>query len=265
VLSVQRMKKQTISAILITVMGTAIASAGCTERIDADEDVSASSVHELGAQHHGTYPLVPPVGSLGRHVYRQLAKGWLRWMAAIPAETNPATDETGAFCGDGQSGPIWYLAATFGGPATRSCDVPFGKFMFFPLVNSIVTVSPEELTATEDEAFWAEIARDFIPGARPLTCELTLRLDGHEILADTAERDRTLWTEVLDPFTLTVADDGVFGDFDGGVWPLAFIGGHFALFAPLTPGDHTLEFGGVLCDGGVTLFDTSVTYHLHVD
>jgi len=53
---------------------------------------------------------------------------------AIPAATNPALDTTGAHCAEGQAGPVWFLAGTFGGdPVTSHCIVSAGKALFFPL------------------------------------------------------------------------------------------------------------------------------------
>jgi hypothetical protein len=38
----------------------------------------------------------------------------------------------------GQRGPVWLLAGTFsGGSATRSCSIPQGEWLFFPVVNYV--------------------------------------------------------------------------------------------------------------------------------
>ncbi|MFI6323767.1 hypothetical protein ACIBG8_40000 [Nonomuraea sp. NPDC050556] len=44
-------------------------------------------------------------------------------------------DPTGAFAAEGQPDDVWFLAGTFGGKAKRSCHVPAGRPLFFPLVN----------------------------------------------------------------------------------------------------------------------------------
>jgi hypothetical protein len=63
------------------------------------------------------------------------APGGCNWLYALPAATNPALDTTGAHCAEGQAGPVWFLARTFGGAlVTRHCSVPAGKALFFPLV-----------------------------------------------------------------------------------------------------------------------------------
>jgi hypothetical protein len=43
----------------------------------------------------------------------------------------------------GQRGPVWFLAGTlFGGPATRTCSIPEGEWLFFPVINNYINNSP---------------------------------------------------------------------------------------------------------------------------
>lgn len=56
---------------------------------------------------------------------------------SIPADRNPLTDSTGEFAGEGQSGPVWFVAGTFGNSAERSFTVPAGKTIFMPVFNCI--------------------------------------------------------------------------------------------------------------------------------
>ena len=60
---------------------------------------------------------------------------WWKWVLAIPASQNPIFDQTGADCGLGQNGGVWYLAGTTGGAVTRTCTIPAGKSIFFPIIN----------------------------------------------------------------------------------------------------------------------------------
>ncbi len=41
--------------------------------------------------------------------------------------------------------------------------------------------------------------------------------------------------------------------------------GHYAHLKALSPGDHVLELGGVICDGQAVSFETAATYYLHVE
>jgi hypothetical protein len=55
---------------------------------------------------------------------------------SIPKNINPAYDDTGKNCAQKQNGPIWFLAGTYGHPVNRKCDVPAGKAILFPILNS---------------------------------------------------------------------------------------------------------------------------------
>ncbi len=62
---------------------------------------------------------------------------WWQWALGIPAPINPVSDLTGANCGVGQQGPVWFLAGTGflsppPGPVTRDCQVPAQRYIFFP-------------------------------------------------------------------------------------------------------------------------------------
>ena len=65
---------------------------------------------------------------------------WFQWFYQLPEKAGaciiPTTDMTGANCGDGQSGPVFFLAGTQGGTVERDkCVVPQGKALFFPILN----------------------------------------------------------------------------------------------------------------------------------
>ncbi|MCX5078250.1 signal protein [Streptomyces sp. NBC_00424] len=61
---------------------------------------------------------------------------WWTWAASSTSDSNPVSDQDGHLCAKGQSGGIWFLAGTFGGAVTRTCTVPAGVPVAFPLVNS---------------------------------------------------------------------------------------------------------------------------------
>jgi hypothetical protein len=73
----------------------------------------------------------------------ELTAEWWQWAYSIPqpyatdtAISNPIADSSGASCMVGQRGSIWFLAGTPGnvGPVTRSCSVPEGASIFFPVI-----------------------------------------------------------------------------------------------------------------------------------
>jgi hypothetical protein len=63
--------------------------------------------------------------------YGEWSARWWQWLLGIAADVNPNLDDTGANCGQGQAGNVWFLAGTFGGdPVTRKCTIPSNKHQF---------------------------------------------------------------------------------------------------------------------------------------
>jgi len=73
----------------------------------------------------------------GRLAPDVLQSRWWSWAASEPEATNPVADEDGGDCARNQPKDIWFLAGTFGTQAARSCPVPAGVPLAFPLVNRI--------------------------------------------------------------------------------------------------------------------------------
>jgi hypothetical protein len=74
---------------------------------------------------------------------KELSAQWWQWALSIPAATNPVYDTNGQYCMVGQRGPVWFLAGTFTGlPTQRTCSVPEGVDLFFPVVNQAFYNSP---------------------------------------------------------------------------------------------------------------------------
>jgi hypothetical protein len=60
---------------------------------------------------------------------------WWKWVYSIPADKNPIQDMTGEFGSLNQSGPVWFLAGSFGTTVERTLSIPSGKGIFFPIFN----------------------------------------------------------------------------------------------------------------------------------
>ncbi|MEU3407443.1 signal protein [Streptomyces sp. NPDC006670] len=74
-----------------------------------------------------------PAGRMGA---ADLQGRWWSWAASSTSDANPVSDPDGHLCAKGQKDGVWFLAGTFGGSAKRSCTVPAGVPVAFPLVNS---------------------------------------------------------------------------------------------------------------------------------
>jgi hypothetical protein len=109
---------------------------------------------------------------------------WWKWAFAIPVSTNPISTNPmlGGDCAQGQKGPVWFLAGVWqGGTAIRSCTVPGGKYILFPIANSfwIQTKKDDENPAPcgkDDETCWRKEANNSLPPS--IGGELEATLDG---------------------------------------------------------------------------------------
>ena len=68
--------------------------------------------------------------------YADWTAKWWQWAYSVPRDVNPAYDDTGKYCAQGQSGPVWFLTGTYQHPANRYCTVPAGKAILFTILNS---------------------------------------------------------------------------------------------------------------------------------
>lgn len=63
--------------------------------------------------------------------------GWLSWAAAEPEATNVVMDTTGEHCARNQPADgFWYLAGSFGETLSRTCEVPLGRTLIVPSINT---------------------------------------------------------------------------------------------------------------------------------
>jgi hypothetical protein len=184
---------------------------------------------------------------------------WWNWMAQFPYADNPITDTDGSRGGAAYQpdGPVWFLAGNFGGVGTRTVEIPPGKGLLFPLINSALW-SPEDCVyigaptpcTADDLASALEIQY----GTAPL---MTATLDGHDIRALSEYRATS------DAFTFEILPDSLGTDFGytpGPRYP-SVADGYYVMLKPLPPGEHILHFTVTGADG--TLF-LDMTYYLNV-
>ena len=88
-------------------------------------------------------PINRAFGDEDSEFFAKLSAEWWQWALSIPTSVNPMTDPTGEFAVVGQRGSIWFLAGKWGGTtAIRSCSVPQGTALFFPVTNAVGINAP---------------------------------------------------------------------------------------------------------------------------
>ncbi|MFC6080432.1 signal protein [Sphaerisporangium aureirubrum] len=154
---------------------------------------------------------------------------WWTWAATEGEATSPLSDTTGERCARNQPDDLWFLAGTSGGLVRRTCVVPAGRPLVFPLVNRIA----DEPTC-----------REFMATAQ-----------GRAVLDGTAVPTRSL----SDPDTIVTGtednavtgEEGTYRVHGCGIW---------ARLPPLPAGRHTLTIRGSSGD-----FKVGVDYTLVVE
>jgi hypothetical protein len=193
-------------------------------------------------------PPVVQVQSFGA-TYGELSARWWQWTLSIPASINPGLDTTGANCGQGQVDDVWFLAGTFIGTVARTCTIPAGKPIFFPLINQ-VAFKPFGFETLLD---LRRQNADFIDAVSELTCTI----DGAAVPNLAKFRVRSPSFTVIAPpkgllppgwLSLPANTDSIVSD------------GYWLLLSPLAPGQHEIKFHAKTTGG----FQVDVTYTLTV-
>ncbi|MDQ5876487.1 MAG: hypothetical protein M3288_06580, partial [Thermoproteota archaeon] len=68
--------------------------------------------------------------------YGEWTARWWQWAYSVPRDVHPAYDDSGKYCAEGQGGPVWFLTGTYEHPVERYCNIPAGKAILFPILNS---------------------------------------------------------------------------------------------------------------------------------
>jgi hypothetical protein len=186
--------------------------------------------------------VVPPKEIVAGRSQADWTTVWWQWAASFPDDESPVGDRSGARCGASQSGAVWFLAGTFETRRTiRTCTVPRGKYLFFPLINYMV-YPPEGSTAAC--ATLQAGAADVTDGVS----SLVLEVDG--VRGTALESHRMVPARCFNLYGRDASEDYV---------PAA-ANGYYVMLRPLKPGKHTLNFGGALPD-----MRQAVTYTLIVE
>jgi len=98
-----------------------------------------------------------PTWDLGR-----LGAEWWQQTISIPTPLNPLLDTRGTSCMIGQRGDVWFLHGALGGEdngatVERTCVIPTGKRMFFPIANLICLPFPGETIQQNARAWWMRL------------------------------------------------------------------------------------------------------------
>lgn len=217
--------------------------------------------------------VLPPNSRPLGATYGEWGGRWWQWVAAQPTDVNPLLDSTGENCAQGQSGPVWFLAGTsFTLPlgVERTCTIPTGKHLFFPVVNvgwwtlnSDVEFCLANFDSVEECA--RQSIKDYMDYLMANAEELSVTIDGKDV-------DLHITEQVLSPYRVVSPSSFVFrlpldnaydvpadqcrpvdGELDCSP---GYSDGVFLMLAPLSSGEHTIRI--------VASPNLDVTYNLTV-
>jgi hypothetical protein len=214
-----------------------------------------NSTNTVGVSSEGTSSGIYPPNSMPYNLtYGEWSARWWQWVISLPEAINPLTDSTGEDCAQGQNqtGPVWFLTGTFGGSVERTCTIPEGKAILFPVLNfgnvrSAPTETEEDLRMTNkvqaDNAAVLEASVDGVP-----------LQDLQNYRADSPL------------FNVTFPEGNILGIPAGSSEGVA--DGYWVMLQPLPAGEHTIHFRGAYVDvtapGGAGNIVTETTSHLTI-
>lgn len=182
----------------------------------------------LSASSFAAGEALPPTASVGGLSQTEWSRAWWQWAGSFDDDESPVADETGELCDLKQRGPVWFLAGTYGtGRTIRTCTIPSGKHLFFPLVNAV------QMPWSEDTTCAAATAR--ARRAMDDASALIVDIDGHRV--EGLDKQRFATTKCFDMGARTDDRERIF--------PSA-ANGYYVMLKPLSPGRHVLNFGGAV-------------------
>jgi hypothetical protein len=185
--------------------------------------------------------------------YGQWTAKWWQWAYSIPKDVNPLTDTTGKNCADGQTGPVWFLAGTTGGTAERTCTIPAGKAILFPIIVSECSYAEYPGLTTEQQLRSCAVTQND-------RVNLAATVDGMTI------QDLQRYRVQSPLFSFTVPTNNIVG-IKGGTTTQGVSDGYWVFVQPLSAGSHNIHFSGLSTDvtgTSASNYSTEVTYHLIV-
>lgn len=186
-----------------------------------------------GAPHNAG--ILPPGATAFGKTYGEWVALYWQWVLAQPTTTNPQADPTGAFAGVAQSGPVWFLAGTFGTSVTRNVTIPAGKAIFFPVQPWIFGSGVYDCEPTV-----AGVPCD-VPTLRAAAAVATDGSSVVEASIDGVPVNDVRGYRATDPnsFSITVPADNPLG-VPAATYAPQVADGYWLLLAPLSPGAHTI-------------------------
>ena len=184
--------------------------------------------------------VVDPTQAVAGMSQLELSQQWWQWALNKPAPSNPVLDTTGGLAQIDNNGPVFFIAGNAGGLSKRSFSVPADKPIFFPVMNGVDIEFPPAPDCPAHPGNPLQCAFDFIPPLKD-AIHLHATLDGQDLLTFPSFRQTG-----SSFFTAILPADNLFGfGLPPGPYD-ALSDGFWVALEGLSPGQHTLVFGGTI-------------------
>jgi hypothetical protein len=189
--------------------------------------------------------------------FKQWSAQWWQFVLSFPGAENPFLDPTGGRCMIGQRGPVWFLMSATGGSVSRTCAIPTGKSLFFPIVN-FANVNTPNLPGSSNQTA-PELRADIAPCLDAVTA-LSVEVDGQQLINFDKKDKFRIKSKV---FEAAIPANGFF---PAGIYSPAVDDGFYIMLKPLAPGQHTLHIAAARngCPSSPAPFSVDVNYSLTV-
>jgi hypothetical protein len=169
------------------------------------------------------------------------AELWWQWCYSRPDEKTASDGCCEPYTIDHSYEKVWFLAGTFGGKASRKCEIPQGNSIFFPLINDIISFATDPHLRNESElCAYAEADLD-----QTLIPPTHLNIDGFEIPGIEKYRVQTsVFDIILPPRKPNSNRAGSWFSSQVPVATRAVSDGYWAFLKPFRRGVHRIAFVG---------------------
>ena len=166
--------------------------------------------------------------------YAEWGARWYQWALGTPTSVNPVA---GADCQGGQAENVWFLHGVFGsGEAVRSCRLPTGTALFFPLINNAYAAFLNDPPEQRTEAF--------VRGLAACSADsISVSIDGVPV-----QNATRYYVDAQDTplFDIQLPVDNILGLTEEDAEELLLSpvahSGYYLFVHPLPPGTHTIEW-----------------------
>ena len=205
----------------------------------------------------------PNIAPIHSHPYGQTYGEWAAdwWQVALetPASVNPFTDDHGEHCEQGDMENVWFLFGSLTPDITieRSCEIPVGTALFFPLLTVFYGAFLDDPDRTE------EFIRRQVECAETAAQTLQFEFNGEPV----SGLDR-----FFEPsgsfYEVQLPEDNIFDATEDDILELKLSpsvdAGFYLLLRPLPPGTYQLHWEGAAEGCSFGDFTQNVTYHLTI-